>query len=109
MIVVNIYEAKAKLSEYLDAIERGEHVLICRRNRPVAELRPVAAARAEPRPIGLAKGLKVPDAFYEPLPQAVVDTFYDDDSRLRRVKAAVGPPARDEYGRRTTGRRSRRS
>ena len=31
---VNIHEAKAKLSEYVDAVVRGEQVVICRRNRP---------------------------------------------------------------------------
>jgi hypothetical protein len=42
MIMVNIFEAKAKLSEYLEAVARGERVLICNRNRPVAELRALA-------------------------------------------------------------------
>ncbi len=110
MIIINVHEAKAKLSEYLDAIERGEHVLICKRNRPVAELRPVAAARTEPRPIGLAKGrLDVPDAFYEPLPEAGVDAFYDGEGRVRRVKVAEGPPSEGEHGRRTTRKRRRRA
>jgi antitoxin (DNA-binding transcriptional repressor) of toxin-antitoxin stability system len=29
MIVINIQEAKAKLSEYLDAVAGGERVVIC--------------------------------------------------------------------------------
>jgi antitoxin (DNA-binding transcriptional repressor) of toxin-antitoxin stability system len=108
MIVVNIYEAKAKLSEFIEAIERGERVLICKRNRPVAELRAVAAARTEPRPIGLAKGhLDVPAAFFEPLPDEVVDAFYAD-SAPRHSRVADGPPE-DVYSRPTTpaGRRRR--
>ena len=56
MIMVNIHEAKAKLSEYLEAVAGGQRVLICKRNQPVAELRAVAAARTEPRPVGGAKG-----------------------------------------------------
>jgi prevent-host-death family protein len=56
MIVVNIHEAKARLSEYLEAVAKGERVLICKRNQPVAELRAVEQRRTEPRPIGLAKG-----------------------------------------------------
>jgi prevent-host-death family protein len=55
MIRVNVFEAKAKLSEYLDQLARGERVVICRRNHPVAELVPNAAARANPRPVGGAK------------------------------------------------------
>jgi prevent-host-death family protein len=76
MIVVNTHEAKARLSEYLEAAASGERVLICKRNQPVAELRPVAAARTEHRPVGGAKGrLVVPDAFFEPLPADVLDDF----------------------------------
>jgi prevent-host-death family protein len=74
---VNIYEAKARLSEFIDAVERGERVVICRRNRPVAELRPIAAGRTAPRPIGAARGhVQIPAAFFDPLPNERVDDFY---------------------------------
>jgi len=77
MITVNVFEAKAKLSEYLDRVEAGEHVVICRRNRPVAELRAVEVRPATPRPVGGAKSeLTIPDNFFEPLPDAIVDDFY---------------------------------
>lgn len=33
---VNIHQIKARLSEFLELVERGERVLICRRNPPVA-------------------------------------------------------------------------
>src|SRR5262249_40098203 len=73
----NIHEAKAKLSEYVDAVLRGEHVVICRRNRPVVELRPVGVVRTKPRPIGGAQDrLTIPPAFFDPLPADVVDAFY---------------------------------
>ncbi len=76
MIVVNIFEAKAKLSEYLDMATRGERVLICKRNRPVAEIHPVASVRTAPRPIGLARGrLTVPPSFFEPLPDEMLSAF----------------------------------
>jgi prevent-host-death family protein len=76
MIMTNINEVKAKLSEYLDAVASGERVVICKRNRPVAELRAVAVAPAAPRPIGGAKGrLTVPAAFFDPLPADVIEAF----------------------------------
>ena len=76
MIRINIFEAKARLSEYLERIEHGERVVICRRNRPVAELCPLEAPRAVPRPIGGAKGqLVVPPSFFEPLPKELVEAF----------------------------------
>jgi antitoxin (DNA-binding transcriptional repressor) of toxin-antitoxin stability system len=81
MKVVNIYEAKAKLSEFLDAVASGERVLICKRNQPVAELRAVPGLRTAPRPIGMASGrVRVPPAFFEPLPDDVVDAFAPEDS-----------------------------
>src|SRR5512139_1745025 len=97
MIVVNIHEAKAKLSEYLEAAASGERVLICRRNQPVAELRPVAAARTELRPVGGAKGrLVVPDAFFEPLPADVLEEFEGTSVKrpgpARGRAGAAGPP-----------------
>lgn len=108
MIMVNIYEAKAKLSEFIDAIERGERVLICKRNRPVAELRAVAQPRAEPRPLGLAKGrFEVPDAFFEPLPDQFIEAFYDEEPARRPSKVAEDGPA-GGYPTRTARGRGRR-
>ena len=76
MIVVNIFEAKAKLSEYLDMAAQGERVLICKRNRPIVELHAVQSARTTPRPIGLARGrVSVLPAFFEPLPPHVLGGF----------------------------------
>ena len=74
MKIVNIHEIKARLSEYLDLVERGERVLICRRNQPVAELRAVAAVRSEPRSVGGA-GIEVPSSFFDPLPDEMLDGF----------------------------------
>ena len=76
MIVVNIHEAKAKLSECLDAVAAGETVIICNRNQPVAELRAVPKPRTEPRPVGLAKGTtKILPSFHDPLPDEELDEF----------------------------------
>ena len=77
MIKANIYQIKVHFSEYLAKLELGESVVICRRNAPIAEMRPLAHHIAEPRPIGLAKGtFKVPPAFFEPLPDEITKTFY---------------------------------
>jgi prevent-host-death family protein len=76
MKMVNIFEAKAQLSDLLDQVAKGEQVVICKRNQPVAELRPVAVPRATPRPLGLAEGtFTVPAAFFEPLPEAELLAF----------------------------------
>jgi prevent-host-death family protein len=75
MIMVNIHEAKAKLSEFLDAVAAGERVMICKRNQPVAELRAVEQKRIEPRAIGGAKGIVIPPSFFDPMPDEFLDAF----------------------------------
>ena len=73
MLKVNIHDVKAHLSEYLD---RGETIIICRRNVPVAELRALPNALVDPRPIGLAKRkFKVPRTFFAPLPKDLVEAL----------------------------------
>ncbi len=76
MIMVNIVEAKARLSALLDEVAGGERVVICKRNQPLAELRPVSQTRTEPRPIGLARGeVDIPDSFFDPLPEDEMRAF----------------------------------
>ncbi len=72
---VNLHEAKAQLSALVDRVSEGETVVICRRNVPCAELRPVPRPRKSPRPIGLAKGFEVPSSFFEPLPDDILEAF----------------------------------
>ncbi len=106
---VNIYEIKARLSEYLDAVERGEQVVICRRNRPVAELRPIGAPRSSPRPVGGAETqIDIPASFFEPLPAGFVEAFYEDraDQRRRSI-VAERPPAYRRSGKGRKGRARR--
>jgi len=46
MITVNMHEAKTKLSQLVEKVERcKELVIICRGGKPVAELRPVSVQR----------------------------------------------------------------
>lgn len=81
MIMVNIFEAKAKLSDLLDRAAAGEQILICKRNQPVAELRPIPGPRQAPRPIGKAKGLfTIPDAFFDQLDDADLEAFDPSDA-----------------------------
>jgi len=66
MIKVSIQEAKTHLSRYIGRVARGDVVVLCRHNRPVAELRSIETAPARPaRVAGLLKGSIhwEPDAF----------------------------------------------
>ena len=76
MIRLNIHEAKTHLSRYLSMIRKGETILLCKRNQPIAEIRPLRSRRAQKRPVGLAKGqFAVPKEFFEPLPEELMQAF----------------------------------
>ena len=76
MIMLNIHEAKTHLSKYLELLERGETIVLCKRNVPIAEIRGIPKARRRERPIGLAKGKwKVGKKFFEPLPAKLSKSF----------------------------------
>jgi prevent-host-death family protein len=76
MIKLNIHEAKTHLSHYLEEVEQGETIILCRRNQPVAEIRPLPGHRQKKRPIGLAKGIfSVPVSFFDELPVDLTAPF----------------------------------
>lgn len=73
---VEIAEAIRGLPKFLALIAKGEAILLCDHDRPVAELRPVTGPLRDPRPIGLAKGkLSVPPEFFEALPDDLLNAF----------------------------------
>ena len=76
MIKLNINQAKTHLSAYLARLRRGETIVLCKRNTPIAEIRPLPQPRMRKRPIGLAAGeFSVPASFFDPLPQDLVAAF----------------------------------
>ena len=75
MMRLNISEAKTHLSKYLERVERGETILLCRRNLPIAEIRPLAGQSGKPRPVGMDRGMTIPPEFFEPLPDDVLAAF----------------------------------
>ena len=70
MIRLNVHEAKTHLSRYLNRVEAGETIVLCRHNRPIAEVRPIAAqASPRKRRFGIDEGkFEIPPEFFEPLP-----------------------------------------
>lgn len=75
MLRVNIAEAKARLSSVLESVQRGETVVLCRRNVPIAEIRALPGLPAGERPVGIDRGMKIPDSFFEPLPDEMRRAF----------------------------------
>ena len=97
MLMVNIAEAKAKLSEYIDAAAKGERVMICNRNKPVAELRAVDEAAVGPRDLTpMYPGETfITDAFYEPMTDDEIAEWYEAPvfpaaSKVSEARATYG-------------------
>ncbi|CAA9340656.1 MAG: Prevent host death protein, Phd antitoxin [uncultured Chloroflexia bacterium] len=70
---INVHEAKTHFSKLLERVALGEEIIIARAGEPVAKLSPLAPRKA--RTPGGAEGLRVPDSFFEPLPDDILDTF----------------------------------
>jgi antitoxin (DNA-binding transcriptional repressor) of toxin-antitoxin stability system len=75
MIRINIADVKTNLSRYLERVERGETIILCRRNVPIAEIRPLPKQPGKPRPVGIDRGMTIPASFFEPLPDDILDAF----------------------------------
>ncbi len=75
MSTYNIHEAKSQLSKLIDAMLRGETVIIAKAGKPVAVLGPLRAAGPK-RVRGVLRGqIKLGPEFDEPLPLDVLESF----------------------------------
>jgi prevent-host-death family protein len=76
---VNVYEAKARLSQLLALAESGEEVVIARNGTPVVRLTRMSQDPGSRRP-GAWKGMgSIADDFDETPPE-VIDDFYSGSS-----------------------------
>ena len=76
MIRLNIHEAKTHLSAYLDRLAQGDIIILCKRNIPIAEIRPLPPPRKTKRPLGIDQGkFVVPRVFFDPLPADILARF----------------------------------
>lgn len=76
MIRLNIHSAKTHLSRHLRRLKPGEVIVLCRRNVPIAEIRPLPAAASRKRAFGQFEGqFVVPDSFFRPLPEEILRSF----------------------------------
>lgn len=71
---VSVHAAKTNLSKLLEAVERGERVVIARHGVPAAELVPVPASQVK---FGSLKGKlnPPPDAFLAPMSDEELDEW----------------------------------
>ncbi len=73
---VNVADFKARVSTYLRRVQAGETLTVCRRNVPVAELRPITKPAVKKRVFrNLHPGWVIPDSFFDPLPDDILDVM----------------------------------
>ena len=76
---VNLYEAKTRLSELVDAAHEGQVIIIGKAGKAMARLMPIAAPRRRIR-IGLMKGrIRIGKDFDAPLPDDLIRAFEGSD------------------------------
>jgi prevent-host-death family protein len=71
-MIVNVHEAKTKLSALLERAHRGEEIIVAKAGRPYARLVPLEPPR-ERTPGRYSE--EIPDSFFEPLPGEHRDAF----------------------------------
>jgi antitoxin (DNA-binding transcriptional repressor) of toxin-antitoxin stability system len=59
MTKINLHEVKSRLSHYARLVKAGETIVLCDRNKPFAEIRPLPdpAQPVPKRELGLMKGM----------------------------------------------------
>ncbi len=76
----NISEIKANFSYYVNlAVKKGETIVICNHNVPVAEIKAVAPVKKSRVKFGMCKDkIILPDDFNE-TSQEIIDSFYTNN------------------------------
>ena len=72
---VNLYEAKAHLSELVERAAAGEEIIIAKAGRPRARLVPLAVAKTPRTPGGWEGQVWIADDFDDPLPPDILTAF----------------------------------
>lgn len=87
---IELDDAEAHFSRYIDRVEKGETITLCRRSVEVAEIRPLSPMPQHPRRVGIDRGMKVPASFFDPLRSALLDVFEGKETRaLFRLHVAL--------------------
>ena len=88
---VNIHEAKTRLSARIQAVERGEEVVITNHNRPVARLVPFTPSRERPV-FGSAKAAFERSGLTEADIEKALAPMTEDELREWVIDRAAGLP-----------------
>ena len=100
MVSLDIDDATLNLLKLVSGLKPGDLIVLCRQGRPEIEIRHSPHQVREQPKGGVSEGtLEVPDSFLDPLPDEIVDAFYnapvlsptDADSDLESQDGPVLP------------------
>ena len=74
MVVCNISEAKAQLSALVEAVLKGDEVILAKAGKPVAKIVPYSGAARPRKPGALAGKIRIADDF-DSLPDEIAEAF----------------------------------
>jgi prevent-host-death family protein len=75
MQILNIHEAKAQFSKLIEAVAKGEEVLIAKSGKPAAMLVPVSAHKPVRKPGAMKGNIRIVADFDGPLPDELQSAF----------------------------------
>ncbi len=76
MSTISVQDIQRDPLAFLRRVEAGEAFVVVQGERPLAEVRPLSATTAQPRPFGLCAGtFTVPADFDHPLPDDILREF----------------------------------
>ena len=74
-VIVNLYEAKTRLSNLVERAAAGEEIVIAKAGKPKARLVPLATPRLPRMPGGWEGKVWMADDFDDPLPDDIMAGF----------------------------------
>ena len=77
MASISVYHARAEFSRLIERALGGEEIVITRRGKPAVRLVPVEQDQPRRKPGALKGKLTVPESFFDPLPDEIIDAFYE--------------------------------
>ena len=85
MLKLNLHEVKAQLSKYIEMVEAGEVVVVCKRNVPVAEIRSIVRKKKKVPQLGWAEDMyKLPADFDKFSEENLLQWEGDENDPLRK-------------------------
>jgi antitoxin (DNA-binding transcriptional repressor) of toxin-antitoxin stability system len=95
MIKLNLHEVKTQFSKYIEMVEAGETIVVCKRNVPVAEIRSMGRKERQIPVLGSAVGKsKVPKSLFEPMTPRELRLWEEGDKNDPLRKYAPRPKQR---------------